>query len=846
MPTAMLQRSGSSLSRRPSGPSSPMHRPQSLSRGAHHSQHYRALDRVESESVPESADAAFKEFAKDDVFCKFLADNFDVTKFVSDALHSGSVASCSEKLDDGIRLMDRQLRNEVYLRHDELLHLLTSLKDTENSVSFMKNGAHNLLACIQRIRSEIAEPYQDIKTKTRQLSALHSTMELLRFVIKALRQMKRLKEVMGSDSTRPDLAKAAQLYSEVETLRKEGDLSGIDVIDAEIPWLTEAGNKVKSEAMKVLENGMEALNQAEVGSALQVYYNMGELRSTVETMVNKYKNQATKCISIALDMKAISASAGGSLGPGGVQRSGTPHIGGSSKARESLWQRMGPCMDQLHSIVVAVWHLQRVLSKKRDPISHAGFLEEVIQVGDQLLTERVWEGLVKTFTSQMRSSFTASSFIKETFVSGFPKLLSMITNLLERLSRDTDVKGILPAIKEQDREQLLAALEPFQTAYLTQCLNRLSDLVNGMFPFGIRGSIPSQDQVSRFVSRIQEEVEAVKLDERLNLLVLREVGKVLQLLSEKFEYQIATGPESRQVLGPATPVQTKNFSVCLQLQEVYSRINSMLSSMPQSAADVLSPSLGAINGVASDSITPLFKVMVERLEQIILQIHDQNFGSDSADTGIDDRSSKYMEELQITVSHYRAEFLSKLLPSNAVSATPLKGDSLCAYLTRKIASRVLVFYVRHAALVRPLSESGKLRMARDMAELELAIGQNLFPVEQLGAPYRALRAFRPLIFLDTAQLGSSPLLRELPPSVVLHHLYSRGPAELESPLKSKRLTPVQYSWWLDEQTEEQIWKEIKTTLDEYASKVKARGDKEFSPVYPLMLKLGATLVKTES
>jgi hypothetical protein len=31
---------------------------------------------------------------------------------------------------------------------------------------------------------------------------------------------------------------------------------------------------------------------------------------------------------------------------------------------------------------LAAWHLQRVLSKKRDPISHIGFLDEVMQVRD--------------------------------------------------------------------------------------------------------------------------------------------------------------------------------------------------------------------------------------------------------------------------------------------------------------------------------------------------------------------------------------------------------------------------------------------------------------------------------
>jgi hypothetical protein len=68
-------------------------------------------------------------------------------------------------------------------------------------------------------------------------------------------------------------------------------------------------------------------------------------------------------------------------------------------------------------------------------------------------------------------------------------------------------------------------------------------------------------------------------------------------------------------------------------------------------------------------------------------------------------------------------------------------------LTRKMIARVLTFFfVRHAALVRPLSESEKLRLTRDMAELELVVGQNLFQVEQLGAPYRDLRALKPLFF----------------------------------------------------------------------------------------------------
>ncbi|EXB30292.1 hypothetical protein L484_020934 [Morus notabilis] len=111
--------------------------------------------------------------------------------------------------------------------------------------------------------------------------------------------------------------------------------------------------------MKVLSRGMEGLNQAEVGTCLQVFYNMGELRATVERMIEKYKSVGLKSVSAALDMKAISASAGGGGGfsPGGIRGSGTPQIGGGAKAREALcnewrdvwisciryWLRFGTC-----------------------------------------------------------------------------------------------------------------------------------------------------------------------------------------------------------------------------------------------------------------------------------------------------------------------------------------------------------------------------------------------------------------------------------------------------------------------------------------------------------------------
>ena len=80
---------------------------------------------------------------------------------------------------------------------------------------------------------------------------------------------------------------------------------------------------------------------------------------------------------------------------------------------------------------------------------------------------------------------------------------------------------------------------------------------------------------------------------------------------------------------------------------------------------------------------------------------------------------------------------------------------------------------------------------QDMAELEAAVADYLLPVDAVGAPHRVLRAFRPLLVLGTPELAASLLVAALPPSIVLHHLYSRAPPALQSPHIRSGFTPAQ-------------------------------------------------------
>jgi hypothetical protein len=64
--------------------------------------------------------------------------------------------------------------------------------------------------------------------------------------------------------------------------------------------------------------------------------------------------------------------------------------GPSAAPKEALWQKLGKALEQLQGVAVAVWHLQRVLTKKRDPLSHVLFIDVVLEGGTELPTDHIW------------------------------------------------------------------------------------------------------------------------------------------------------------------------------------------------------------------------------------------------------------------------------------------------------------------------------------------------------------------------------------------------------------------------------------------------------------------------
>ncbi|DBA86122.1 hypothetical protein WJX77_008098 [Trebouxia sp. C0004] len=750
----------------------------------------------------------------DAAYTPFLQDSFDATEFASNALAGSHTTAQAQTrmLQDRIQGLQLSLREEVLHRRPEVLQQAAQLRDSETAMQGINLAVETVQSALQRAKALIMEPYSQLQLEAQQLRNLHSTVEMLRHVIQRLKLVAKLKQQIDTKSGGyQDLAKSAKLLADIDTIGSEADLAGIDVIEADSEFLHSTWQDVQGQAEVALQRGIETLSQAEVGSALQVYFNLGLLRKAVSDLLDHHTRQFGSSIKDILDPKKLSVGAGSPASTPEGSRPGHGHA--TTKWQEHLWQKLGVLMERLRVSIVAVWHMQRVLAKKRDPLTHVLFIDECLDEKSPMPSEHLWTSLTTLLMEGLAvaAAPVKGGFIREALTTQYPRLAALLEEIFRRVVHDTDVKGVMPAVTAEQQAELIDTAAPFQNAYLGASLTRMSDAVTAAFP-GTSRTLTSSAELQKCIARMHDEVRVVADSPRLSALTAKTVGKALQLMAEKAEYMTFAGPEMRQVGGPSSSGQQRNMRLCSQLQEVHRSLLTLLPRLQPPAAAALMAPLQAVQAVAIEAVMPIFKAMVEAAEEIILRLHIEGF-ADGGQQGMT-QASAYMQALITHLTHCRAEYLSQFHPAPSPQV-----PSFVSALTERMACRVLVFFVRHASLVRPLSNEGKLRLAKDMGELEAGVGQSVYPLDHLGLPFNMLRAFRRLLFLDTAEVMGSPLVRELPAIVVLHHLYSRAPAELQSPHVRQSFTPAQYSLWLDQHSMSEALKFIKGALSATAAKV---------------------------
>uniref|UniRef100_A0A2K6TIK9 Conserved oligomeric Golgi complex subunit 5 n=1 Tax=Saimiri boliviensis boliviensis TaxID=39432 RepID=A0A2K6TIK9_SAIBB len=764
-----------------------------------------------------AAAATVRELLQDECYSDFLNEDFDVKTYTSQSIHQAVIAEQLAKLAQGISQLDKELHLQVVARHEDLLAQATGIESLEGVLQMMQMRIGALQGAVDRIKAKIVDPYNKIVARTAQLARLQVACDLLRRIIRILNLSKRLQGQLQGGSR--EITKAAQSLNELDYLSQGIDLSGIEVIENDLLFIARARLEVENQAKRLLEQGLETQNPTQVGTALQVFHNLGTLKDTITNVVDGYCATLEENINSALDVKVLTQPSQSAL-RGGPGRSTMPTPGNTAALRASLWTNMEKLMDHIYAVCGQVQHLQKVLAKKRDPVSHICFIEEIVKDGQPEIFYTFWNSVTQTLSSQFHMATNSSMFLKQAFEGEYPKLLRLYNDLWKRLQQygqniqgnfnasgttdlyvdlqlmEDDAQDIfIPKKPDYDPEKALKdSLQPYEAAYLSKSLSRLFDPINLVFPPGGRNP-PSSDELDGIIKTIASELNVAAVDTNLTLAVSKNVAKTIQLYSVKSEQLVV----------------------------------SSQSSFPPAAEQTIISALKAIHALMENAVQPLLTSVGDAIEAIIITMHQEDFSGSLPSSGRPDvPCSLYMRELQGFIARVMSDYFKHF------ECLDFVFDN-----TEAIAQRAIELFIRHASLIRPLGEGGKMRLAADFAQMELAVGPFCRRVSDLGKSYRMLRSFRPLLFQTSEHVANSPALGDVIPfSIIIQFLFTRAPAELKSPFQRAEWSHARFSQWLDDHpSEKDRLLLIRGALEAYVQSVRSREGKEFAPVYPIMVQL---------
>ncbi|KAF9110714.1 Conserved oligomeric Golgi complex subunit [Mortierella sp. AM989] len=412
----------------------------------------------------------------------FLVDQFDPNTHANSIIHQSAkgeldIATSLSSLSFSIDSLNKQLHEQVTTHYNDLLSQAAGIRELETVLKTVKLGLKTISTSMERLSFKIKTPFEQIQTYTIQLERLQVTSEMLRRVLRFLYLSKRLEMQMpGGDL---ELTKAALTLSEVDALLQESDLEGIHVVDKEVQNLESVRGRIVESADRMLQEGMESQNQAQVGSALQVFYSLKRLDLTIVAMTSLISNRLHAQIKQAVDIQSLQKEAkesgmntsSGFVGGGVRRNNGEPSVGAAALWTSILWKRMEKLMDEMYTGCNKIYLLERVLARKRDPLTQISFLEIASNSMDGNMVHRFWQSLSVHLEQELRGAARSSQFLNQAFVDGFPRMLNLLHEFFSRVSVHS-ASTTSEDVQSPEVVLMLRAISSFETAYKAKTAQR--------------------------------------------------------------------------------------------------------------------------------------------------------------------------------------------------------------------------------------------------------------------------------------------------------------------------------------------------------------------------------------
>lgn len=289
-----------------------------------------------------------------------------------------------------LRSVDARVRQLVGAHQDDLLAQAGRTRELKEEVDGVAERASDLRARVDSVRESVLGPLAQIRAHADRLERLQEAAGLVRGVMRFQFAVRKLRGVLGDrDAATLDpreLAKASHILMEAEAVLQFGDdgaagasdeaskgppkLQGIDVVDRERAWLASTGVGLRERAHELLLASMESLSQADLGSALHIFFELHCLPERVDAAIAHAVDTVKRAAGTAFDVAALAASVGGggatgragdsgaaagssgprsrgSRLPGKLRGNLTPPPGAAPAWRAALWSRVDALLERL-------------------------------------------------------------------------------------------------------------------------------------------------------------------------------------------------------------------------------------------------------------------------------------------------------------------------------------------------------------------------------------------------------------------------------------------------------------------------------------------------------------------
>ncbi|TCD65087.1 hypothetical protein EIP91_003096 [Steccherinum ochraceum] len=787
------------------------------------------------------------------------------------------------KLNVGIDDVEKQLKNVVTTHHEELLVQAAGVTELEGSLTSVRGGLNELDGTLDKLRLKIHAPYQSLQKHVNKLERLQQASEILRrtsrFVILTRRMEVQLAEMDKAEAAEKDndgarksdgattikpsvtstsitseteddreraIAKAALTIAELSALLDptsedstvESDnagststspisLTAINAIAAHLPYIDAARSRITADMESMVINGLATLNQSLLASSLQTAHNLRVLPHLVNNLVSDLSDAVEGRIRYAFDLSRIAKEVLPKE-PNTQQQSSfyksrvrtEPTNLTAPQWASALWNSLESLIEEMADCCLKVYTLEKVLRVKKDPVTHVLFLDEAMKVLENKPSAIFWAALGRSLEKQARDAAKSSSFLQQTLSTNYPKFLRLFHSFFAKIAVQTDT---VYSQNQQSPETVLVlrALSNFESLYLSRSSNRLNEAVGQAFAGGSRAP-PNMTDGINVARTVANELDSAKFDPLLVKNVAKYVVSSLDMFLSRLDGEVSKERAAVSLIGPAaTPQQSLNGQLGSCLYHCGQRLARLDEEYAADVVAIINPSVQRLNWAFEKLAEPLIAAIRRELGAIIARLHRNDFGgsSDPMSGMMGGGPSPYMKDLVEKLNLVKSDILSLW---NAPEASQQWVISMVKF--------VLKTFVLHASLAKPLSEMGKLQLTTDMTELEFALSAFMTDKNQakrganwevVGEEYQALRAMRPLLFLENSLLASPKHTTGLPPLIVLHHILVRSPISLPHALHG--WGEAEYVRWVNEHTEQESWSLVEGDLVHWEKITEAEG-----------------------